>query len=65
MAGHRPSDLALLGSGEAEPGGPEPGRIHTPIWFSAQGPRSRLMVLPGARPGICPGREVWGVEGGG
>lgn len=64
MAGHRPSDLALLGSGEAEPGGPEPGRVHTPIWFSAQGPRSRLMVLPGARPGICPGREVWGVPPG-
>lgn len=56
MAGHRSSNVFPLPVNSG--GGLE---VDTPTWLSSQAATSRLMVLPGMGPGICPGPEVWGV----
>ncbi|XP_057595320.1 POU domain, class 5, transcription factor 2 [Hippopotamus amphibius kiboko] len=64
MAGHRLSNFPVPGSGGDGPGGPVPVQVDTPIWLSAQAAPGRRMVLPGVRPGMCPGPEVWGLPSG-
>ncbi|MBW01591.1 POU domain, class 5, transcription factor 2, partial [Eschrichtius robustus] len=59
MAGHRPSNFPVPGTGGDRPAGPVPVRADTPIGLRAQAAPGRLMVLPGVRPGMCPGPEVW------